>query len=109
VEVVSIPAPVVLQIDAKNRTWRTILQGLAVDVAVAVSLVLVTLFADVGSWGEIQWTIIGFTLLKTVLMAVAAFVMRRFVDRPGSIARPPTDPGPPSDSDNSLLPPTQPS
>jgi hypothetical protein len=99
--------PPQLKADAKNRAWRTTLQGLAIDVAVAVALVLVTLLAPVGGWGEIQWAVLGFTLFKTVLMAVAAFIMRRFVDKPGSIALPPTDPGLPSDTDNSLLP-TQP-
>jgi hypothetical protein len=85
------------QADAKNRALRTFVVGLAIDVAVAVSVVLITIFADVGSWGEIQWAIIGFTLLKTVLTTIASYILRRFVDKPGSLLLPPNPPGQPSE------------
>jgi hypothetical protein len=94
-----LPIPVEqMRADARNRALRTFLQGLAVDVAVAVCVVLITVFATASSWGELQWVAIGFTLGKTVLMTVAAYVMRRFVDRPGGIALPPDPPGTPADT-----------
>lgn len=83
--------------DARNRALRTFLQGLAIDVLVAVATLLITVFATASSWGELQWAVIGFSLLKTVLMAIASFIMRRFLDRPGSIALPPDPPGLPAD------------
>jgi hypothetical protein len=87
-----------MRADARNRALRTFLQGLAIDVAVSVCVVLITVFATASSWGELQWVAIGFTLGKTVLMTIAAYVMRRFVDRPGSVALPPDLAGAPSDT-----------
>lgn len=66
--------------DANNRAVRTFLVGLVIDVAVGVTLVLVTYFADRNSWGEIEWTILSFSVAKSVVQAVGAFVLRRFVD-----------------------------
>lgn len=66
--------------DASNRGWRTLLQGLAVDVAVGVALVLLTFIGPLGGWGEVQWGLLSFTLAKSIVQAVAAFIMRRFVD-----------------------------
>lgn len=84
--------------DARNRALRTFLQGLAIDVAVAICVVVITVLGTTSSWGELQWVAIGFTMFKTVLMAAASYVMRRFVDRPGSIALPPSDVGTPADT-----------
>jgi len=89
--------------DARNRATRTFLQGLAIDVAVALSLVVITYFATADGWGDIQWAILGFSVFKTVLMVVAAFIMRRFVDRPGSSTLPPDPPGQPSEPTNPNL------
>lgn len=77
--------------DARNRALRTFLQGLAIDVTVSIAVVLLTVFVAADSWGELQWAVIGFSLLKTVTMTAAAYVMRRFMDRPGSLALPPGD------------------
>lgn len=66
--------------DANNRAVRTFIVGLAIDVAVGVALVLTTYFAERNSWGEIEWTILGFSVAKSVVQAVGAFVLRRFVD-----------------------------
>jgi hypothetical protein len=94
------PRRALLQGDARNRAFRTILQGLAVDVAVAVATVLITVFATASSWGELQWAVIGFSLLKTVAMAIAAYIMRRFIDKPGDAALPPSRPGQPNEPIN---------
>lgn len=66
--------------DARNRALRAFIQGLSIDVAVGLALVLATYFANANSWGEIEWTVLGFSLAKSVVQAIAAFVMRRFVD-----------------------------
>lgn len=87
-----------LKVDATNRGWRTFLQGLAIDVAVGVALVLVTVFNGADGWGDIQWAILGFSLAKSVVQAVAAFVMRRFLDESSvPTPLPPNPPGEPSD------------
>jgi uncharacterized membrane protein YcjF (UPF0283 family) len=85
------------KLDAKNRAFRTFLQGLAIDLLVALAMLLATVFIAANSWSELEWYTILFSVGKTIVMTVAAFIMRRFVDQPGSIALPPNPPGQPSD------------
>ena len=71
--------PVLVNLDAKNRAWRTFLQGLAIDLAVAVATTLLVWLpaADLSS-GD-GWKIFGLSLAKTLIQTVAAYVMRKFV------------------------------
>lgn len=62
--------------DAQNRAWRTLVQGLAFDVGTAIVLVLSTTLPGVNNWGEIEWTIIGFSVAKSAVMAALAYLMR---------------------------------
>lgn len=78
--VLSEPEKAALHEDATNRGVRAIWQGLSIDVLVAVALLIVNILTDANGWSDLDWKIIAFTLMKTVLMAIAAFVMRRFVD-----------------------------
>lgn len=97
-----------LVIDAKNRALRTFLQSLAVDVGIAVCLVLYNVFSDATGWDSLDWKIIGFSLAKTVVVSITSFVMRRFLDS-SSVPTPlppapqpaPADPTP-GDGDNGL-------
>lgn len=70
-----------LKADASNRSVRTFVQGLGIDVAVGLALVLATFFIDKNSWGEIEWAILTFSLAKSAVQAVAAYVMRLWLDR----------------------------
>ena len=70
-----------LIIDAKNRALRTFLQSLAVDVLVAVCLVLYNVFSNSTNWDSLDWKIIGFSLAKTVVVSITSFIMRRFLDQ----------------------------
>ena len=69
-----------LRRDATNRSVRSFLTGLAIDVAVGVALVLLTYFNKANAWGDIEWAILGFSLFKSVIQAVGAFVLRMWVD-----------------------------
>lgn len=82
--------------DARNRALRTFLQGLAIDLAVAVAAFVL---ANVDSITDRQGLILAATALgKTVATTVASYVMRRFLD-PSRIPTPlpPSDPGEPDD------------
>lgn len=65
--------------DAKNRSIRTLAQGLAVDVLVAVGASAVAILAslegnDVLSAGA--WVALGASVLKSGLTAVASYLAR---------------------------------
>lgn len=86
-----------LGLDASNRAVRSFIQGLAIDVAVAVAMWAVTVVNDAAEWGDVQWAIVGFTLAKTLVQSVAAYVMRRYLD-PSKVPTPlpPEPPGEPN-------------
>ena len=87
-----------LQTDAKNRAWRTLLQGLATDVLVAVAAVLLAWLPDADITSAEAWTVVAVTLAKTALTTAASWIMRAKLD--GSslpTPLPPADPGEPDD------------
>jgi hypothetical protein len=75
------PNTLLLTADAKNRALRVFLTGLGIDVGVAVAVFITTVLADANGWGDLQWAVLGFTFVKTVLSSAGAFVLRRFVDQ----------------------------
>jgi hypothetical protein len=89
-----------LSIDAGNRALRSFIVGLAIDVGVAITLVLVNVFGAAGGWDELDWKIIGFSVAKTVVASAGSYILRRFVDASGiptplppAPVPPPADPG----------------
>ena len=65
--------------DATNRAVRSFLQGLAVDLAVAVAALVL---ANADSITDRQGlTLFLIALAKTVVTTAASFVMRRFLDK----------------------------
>jgi hypothetical protein len=61
--------------DAKSRSWRTLVQGLAVDVIFAIAAVVATL-TDVDPFVKETWIVFGLLLLKSVLSAIVSYFMR---------------------------------
>lgn len=61
--------------DARQRAWRTFLQGLAIDVAVAVSGVLGVALGDV-HWSAAWWTMLGLLVAKTALQTAVSYLAR---------------------------------
>lgn len=70
------PAQRTTEKDARNRAYRTLLQGLAFDVGAAVCIVLYTAFSAAEGWGDIQWALLGFTLAKTFAVSGLSYLMR---------------------------------
>ena len=92
-----------LQRDALNRALRTLWQGVGIDVTAAVLLVLVTAMDDGGSWGALRWSLISYSIGKTVHQSVLAWVMRLKLD--GSAIPtplPPADAGEPAKPERAL-------
>lgn len=70
-----------LQEVALKRYWQALGQSLGIDVAVALALVILAqadTLTDLDALG-----ILGFSLLKSGLVAICQWVVRRFVDRSG--------------------------
>lgn len=84
--------------DAQNRAIRTLIQGLAVDLAVAVAATLLAWLPDADLSSREAWTVVGLAVAKSVLTAAASWVMRAKLDPSGiPTPLPPGDPGEPDD------------
>jgi hypothetical protein len=85
-----------LATDARNRAFRSFLQGFGIDIAVAVCAALMVWLPDADVSKKEAWLVLGTSLVKTVLQAGAAYVMRAKLDG-SSIPTPlpPADPGEP--------------
>ena len=64
--------------DAKERSLRSLVQGLALDVLVAIVLVVGTAFNTI-EWTPEYWKLLGLTVAKSVLQAGASYLMRVLV------------------------------
>jgi len=64
--------------DARNRAWRSLLQGLGIDVAVAVVLVMSTAVTNL-EWSRGFWVTLSLSLAKTVIQSIVAYFMRLLV------------------------------
>ena len=76
--------PTLPQVAAK-RGIQTAMQGLAIDVAVAVALVVLASLPQATDWAVVQAQapIMALMIAKSVVQAVAAWVVRRFADQSG--------------------------
>lgn len=70
--------PSTLTADARNRAWRTVLQGLAIDVLVAMAAVTLASVGEITDRAGI--TLLAITLAKTAVTAAASYLMRRYAD-----------------------------
>lgn len=76
----TVPTPRRRQTDARNRALRTALQQLAFDVAAAVVLLLLPVVTAADGWGDFEWALLGFSLVKTIVATVLAYAMRVWLD-----------------------------
>lgn len=64
--------------DAKNRAWRTVAAGLAIDVATALVIVLLPLVSSV-EWTDTYWITLASLAGKSVVQSVIAYFFRLLV------------------------------
>ena len=78
---------------ARKRGWQTAVQGLSIDVLVAVALVVLATLPDATNWAVVRdnWPVVALLVSKSVVQAVAAWVVRRFADQSGFVPAKPTD------------------
>jgi hypothetical protein len=60
---------------ARNRSWRTFLQGLGLDLVFALVAVVGTL-GDVNFFSKAGWVTLGILIIKTVIQTVVSYVAR---------------------------------
>lgn len=70
-----------IQHDARNRALRSLMQGLAFDTTAAIVLVLFTTFSAAESFGDLEWTIIAFSVGKSAVVSALSYLMRTVFDR----------------------------
>lgn len=68
--------------DAANRSARTLIQGLAVDVLIAIAAALLVWLPDADVSSKEAWIVLGTAVVKSVLTAAASYVMRLKVAPP---------------------------
>lgn len=81
-------------VDATNRGVRSLVQGLGIDVVVAIVLSVGAYVATKGSWDEMEWILLSYSVFKSGMQAVVAYVMRRWLDRTRVIPESLTPPSP---------------
>lgn len=72
-----------VEADAQNRAVRTFVTGLGIDVLVAIALTIIAVFASADGWGTLEWFAISFSFAKSILQAIASYILRRFLDQSG--------------------------
>jgi hypothetical protein len=65
-------------VDARNRAWRTFVQGLGVDVALSgAGALTIAMTAPEFAWSKAYWVGVGLAVAKTVLTTATAYVSRK--------------------------------
>lgn len=74
---------------AVKRGFQTLAQGLAVDISVAVSLIVLTILPGVETWEDVSRLWLAWLLLiaKSVVQAIVAWIIRRWGDSSGVAVR----------------------
>lgn len=76
----STPPPV--EADARNRGWRTFVQGLGLDIAAGVITALVAGTVSGIEWTRLYWVALGLAVAKSAIQAVISYFARKMVPPP---------------------------
>lgn len=76
----NLPIPADASADARNRAFRTFVQGLLTDVIGAVVLAVGPALAGAEfAWTKEYWTAVGLLTAKTVVLSVVSYISRKAV------------------------------
>lgn len=65
--------------DAAERAWRTLGQGLLVDLAAGVGVALAAGIAGGIQWTQAYWLALGLAVAKSGVTAIVSYVARKLV------------------------------
>jgi hypothetical protein len=65
-----------VRVDAQQRAARTLVQGLLFDVLAALILVVFTAVSKANAWGDLEWTVLAFSVAKTTVVSALSYLMR---------------------------------
>lgn len=68
-----------VEADAQTRAWRTLTQGLAVDVLAAIAIALTAAIAGGIEWTQAYWIALGLAVGKSVVTSVVSYFARKMV------------------------------
>ncbi|WP_418344919.1 hypothetical protein [Rhodococcus pyridinivorans] len=63
-------------VDARNRSWRTFVQGLAIDLGFALLSVLALALSDFDFLSGAAWATLGVLVLKTIIQTAISYIAR---------------------------------
>lgn len=84
------PGPATLaEADARNRAWRTLVQGAVVDVVGSAALAVLPALAGADfAWTKEYWAAVGLLAAKTAVTTAVSYVARLKAPPPASLTRP---------------------
>ena len=65
-----------LKADARNRSIRSLVQGLVFDTLVAVAMIIIPIFTTATAWEDLDWKLLGFLVFKSIIVSVFSYLMR---------------------------------
>lgn len=71
-----IPEHVVVALDAQDRAFRTFMQGIGIDVVVALSIAMGIWVVDADITSKEAWIVLATTGGKTLIITVTSYVVR---------------------------------
>jgi hypothetical protein len=63
-------------VDARNRSWRTFVQGLGIDLGFALLSVLALAISDFDFLDGAAWATLGVLVLKTIIQTAISYIAR---------------------------------
>jgi hypothetical protein len=73
--------------DAQTRAFRTLIQGLIVDMLAAIAVALAAAIAGGIEWTQAYWVALALAVGKSAVTAIVSYFARKFVPPANTAAR----------------------
>lgn len=71
--------PPSIEADARQRGWRTFVQGAGFDVATGITVALVAAVSGGIEWTQAYWVALGLAVARSAIVAAISYLARKFV------------------------------